>query len=445
MKAALSLFAALSSLFSFCMPLQAQNDPVFEAYKTWNAEHQTTDSDARAQSLFQVSAEWVAKWPDSELAWVERRNSLLSTHSHSPELWKQVDENLIRLNPPHTWALSAAQDWVAADVNLKDAETLVSAEIQRHDAQAPPALPQDPTLADLVDEADSTAEIFAPLVTLASAQIKLKEFDDAPATISRIRRWLDDDFKRYFDQDPFEAFPDYESRYFTLSAELAQAEGKSADALAFYQKVVTNPYYRREYARRAKEPEVLWKELGGTDDGWTVFSQVPALPAGVPTGNSGIPFSPWLALDYKLPEMTLTGLDSRTWTNKDFEGKSTVVYLWASWCAPCRPHLPDIQALYNQIEDRRDVQIVTLSVDEDREKLAAFMKEQGFTFPVIVSKPYVERVLPQFMLGQHWIVDASGSIRLQRTSSNYGGRQRAFIEEALYKLSQVSQMSRSGK
>lgn len=122
-----------------------------------------------------------------------------------------------------------------------------------------------------------------------------------------------------------------------------------------------------------------------------------------------------------------------------------MVYLWASWCAPCRPHLPDIQALYNQIEDRRDVQIVTLSVDEDREKLAAFMKEQGFTFPVIVSKPYVERVLPQFMLGQHWIVDASGSIRLQRTSSNYGGRQRAFIEEALYKLSQVSQMSRSGK
>ncbi len=438
MKAALSLFA-------FCMLLPAQKDPAFEAYKAWDADHPETDFNARAQSLFEVSAEWVTKWPDSEFAWHQRRNSLLYTHSHSPELWKQVSENLIRLNPPHTVASGAAYDWVAADVNLKDAEALVYSEIQWHDAQAPPTRPQNPTLADLIDEANFAANIFPALRTLASAQIKLKEFDGAHATITRIRRWLDSDFKRYFDQDPLGAFPDYEAHYFTLSAELAGAEGKRADALAFYQKVITNPYYRREYRGRVKETHALWNELGGTDEGWEVFSEVPALPAGVPAGYLGMPFRSWLALDYKLPEMNLPGLDSRTWTNKDLEDKATVVYLWASWCAPCRPHLPEIQALYNQIKDRRDVQIVTLSVDEDREKLAAFMKEKGFTFPVMVSKPYVEKLLPHVKPGQHWIVDGNGSIRLQRTSSNDGGRQQAFIDEALYKLGQVSQMSRSGK
>ncbi len=104
MKAALSLFA-------FCMLLQAQKDPAFEAYKVWDAEHPETEFNARAQSLFEVSAEWVAKWPDSKVAWEARREALLYTHSHSPELWKQVSENLIRLNPPHTEASAAAYDW----------------------------------------------------------------------------------------------------------------------------------------------------------------------------------------------------------------------------------------------------------------------------------------------------------------------------------------------
>jgi peroxiredoxin len=438
MKAALWLFA-------LCMLLQAEKDPAFEAYKAWDAEHRETDFKARAQSLFEVSAEWVAKWPDSRLAWEQRREALLYTQSHSAELWKQVDENLIRLNPPHTQASSAAYDWVAANVNLNDAEALVSSEMEWHDAQSPPVRPQNPTLADLIDEAHFTASVYPPLCTLADAQIKLREFDRAHATIARVRRWLDGDFKRYYDRDPFGAFPDYESHYFTLSAELARAEGKRMDALAFYQKVITNPYYRREYGGHVKETRTLWNELGGTEEGWAVFSEVPALQAGVPTGYSGMPFLPWLALDYKLPEMNLPGLDSRTWTNKDFEGKATMVYLWAAWCGPCRPHLPEIQALYDQLKDRRDVQIVTLSVDEDREELSAFMREKGYTFPVMVSKPYVEKVLPHFILGQHWIVDGSGSIRLQRTSSWFGGRRQAFIDEALYKLAQVSQMSRAGK
>jgi len=436
---------ALLLLFAFCMLLQAQKDPAYDAYKAWDAEHSGSDYGARQQSLFEVSAEWVAKWPDSKLAWDQRREALLDTHSHSAELWKQVDENLIRLSPPHTRASSVAYDWVAADVNVKEAEALVSSEIEWRDAQSPPVRPQNPTLADLIDEANFTANVFPPLCTLASAQTKLKEFDGAHATIARIRRWLDGDFKRYFDQDPFEAFPDHESHYFILAAELARAEGKRMDALALYQKVITNPYYRREYGGRVKETHTLWNELGGTEEGWATFSEVPPLPAGVPAGYFGMPFRSWHALDYKLPELNLPGLESRTWTNQDFEGKATMVYLWTTSCGPCWPHLPEIQALYNQIRDRRDIQIVTLSVDEDREKLAAFMKEKGYTFPVMVSRPYVERMLPHLILGQHWIVDGSGSIRLWRESSWFGGRQQAFIDEALYKLAQVSQMSRAGK
>jgi hypothetical protein len=215
-----------------------------------------------------VSADWVAKWPDSQLAWHQRREALVMTHSHSAELWKQADENLIRLSPPHTMAGMAAYDWVTAGVNLADAEALVTSEIAWRDAQPRPALPAAPSLSDMVAQTNSSSSLFAPLCTLATAQTKLKEFAAAHATIARINRWLDNDFKQYFDSDPLEAYPDYEAKYPILSAELAQAEGKKADALAFYQRVITNPYYRREYSGYIGQTRYLWDQLvGGTDGG----------------------------------------------------------------------------------------------------------------------------------------------------------------------------------
>ena len=417
--------------------LQAQPDPATETYRAWVQQHSGEDLKTRAQSLLDVSADWVVKWPDSRLAWTSRRNSLLETQSGSPELWKQVDENLIRVNPPHTFAASAAYDWVAAHVNLKDAENLVVSEIAWLDGRPQPTSSAPPSLADLVDEAQFGSRVFGPLCTLASAQIQLKEFDGARATIARIRAWLDGDFKLHFDQDPLETVPDYEAKVPILSAQLAQAEGRSVDALAFWQKLITDPYFHREYGGFVKETRALWNQLGGAEEGWAAFSRVPALPTGVPAGNAGTSYPPWVALDYKLPELKLPGLDARTWTNTDFEGKSTFVYLWASWCAPCWMHLPVIQATYDATKDRRDIQIVTLSVDEDKEKLSAFMSDKKYTFPVVVSKAYADRLLPRMILGQSWIVDKTGTIRLQRTSGVVG-RPHAEVDEAIYKLVQVS-------
>jgi hypothetical protein len=48
--------------------------------------------------------------------------------------------------------------------------------------------------------------------------------------------------------------------------------------------------------------------------------------------------------------------------------------------------------------------------------------------------------MPDLQLGQFWIVDETGSIRLQRRTSPVGGAQ-AFIDEAVYKLTQLSNAS----
>jgi len=416
--------------------LLAQADPAFEAYQEWEQAHRNDEYKVRAQSLLEVSAEWVKKWPDKRLAWDQRREALIQTRSHDAALWKEVDEKLIALSPPHTFASGVAYDWVTADVNLKDAESLLNTELDWENSRKKPAMPANPTLADLVDAASFGSRTFVLLCTLASANIKLGEFQEARTTIGKIHEWLDGDFKRNYDQDPLETFHVYQATYFLRSAELAAAEGRNLDALAFYQQVITNPYYPREYAGPVKKARALWTKTGGSDAVWKVFSAVTALPPGVPAGDQGAAFLPWIALDYKLPEMKLPSVDSKTWTNRDFEGKATMVYLWAASCAPCRPMVAAIQALYDRIKDRRDIQVVTLSADEDPAELRAFMKEKHYTFPAMNSPAYAKELLPRMILGQLWIVDQSGSIRLQSTPFGFG-REQEFAAAAIYKLNRV--------
>jgi peroxiredoxin len=425
-----------SSIFAL-----AQSDPVAQVYSVWDREHFDTDYKARAQALLEISADWAANWPDSKSAWQARREALVGTSSRSAELWKQVDENLIRLSPPHTFAAVAAYDWIGANVNLEDAEALIASEIDWLETKTRlPPLPT-PTLRDQIDEADSVLRIFDMLGTLAIAQIQLKQSELAHATIARVHDVLNGDFKRFYDQDPVEAFPDYQARYFSLSAQLAEAQGRTVDTLAFYQQIITNPYYRRAYPGPVQHTHALWKHAGGSDEAWVAFSAVPTLPPGVPGQQLGIPFQPWKIVQYKLPDIHAPGLGSRAWTLRDFAGKITVMYLWASWCVPCWSHLPVIQAVYKAIKDRPDVQLVTLSVDEDPGKLSSFMKEKGYAFPVVISKSYGEQLFPHMPLGQEWIVDRTATVRFHRMSNTVIGKEQAFIDEALYKIAEISNQS----
>jgi len=91
-----------------------------------------------------------------------------------------------------------------------------------------------------------------------------------------------------------------------------------------------------------------------------------------------------------------------------------------------------MQQLYQAVKDRRDVQAISLSMDENPAIVEQFMNERKLTFPVLVSKAYVERVLPEVTLGQTWLVDPAASIRLQRQSGPY--LEQVWVVEALDKL-----------
>jgi peroxiredoxin len=413
-------------------------DPAYEAFQAWEKQQPPRRSPADwktySDALYQASGEWIRQWPTNDFVWQKRRESLLGNRRTADD-WKQVAEaqKLIYNGDPHSLQFTTAMDWVAAGVLLKESVEMLRGLLDW--TETPPAWRSDlfaGTLAGDLEEANRSSFGWAVLISLVDAEIQLKQFDQAHAALNKMRRWLDVDFKKYFESLPA-YFPDHEGRYLGLAAKLALAEGRKMDALACYQQMLTNPWYAREYGGPVAHAQSLFKELGGTDAGWAVWSKVQPYPPNAVELPRGMFFRPWHAVNRPLPEFRIPDASGRTWTNADFKGKTTFVWVWATWCGPCRPELPQVQKLFDAVKDRRDVQLVTLSLDENPATAERFLKNQHFSFTTVVAKELVEQILqPQLILGQTWVIDASGSIRLFRQKESLTPQ--VWVDEALEKL-----------
>ena len=65
-------------------------------------------------------------------------------------------------------------------------------------------------------------------------------------------------------------------------------------------------------------------------------------------------------------------------------GKPVVVNFWATWCPPCKAELPHFEKLYKELGGEVEFMMVDMT-DGGRETVddvKAFVKENGYTFPV---------------------------------------------------------------
>jgi thiol-disulfide isomerase/thioredoxin len=59
----------------------------------------------------------------------------------------------------------------------------------------------------------------------------------------------------------------------------------------------------------------------------------------------------------------------------------TLYHFWATWCAPCRAEIPTLNALQKRFGN--DLQVVTISADENKEDVLRFFAEHAPPFQVL--------------------------------------------------------------
>lgn len=72
------------------------------------------------------------------------------------------------------------------------------------------------------------------------------------------------------------------------------------------------------------------------------------------------------------PRVTLTALDGKTAALYDYKGKIILLNFWATWCTPCIAEWPQFIRLAQAMPD--ELVILTISIDDDKAKIAPFMK-----------------------------------------------------------------------
>ena len=81
----------------------------------------------------------------------------------------------------------------------------------------------------------------------------------------------------------------------------------------------------------------------------------------------------------RLPELTFTGADGKPRALADFQGKTILLNLWATWCVPCRKEMPALDALQAKLGSDR-FEVVAVNIDtRNLDKPKAWLQEVGIT------------------------------------------------------------------
>ncbi len=219
-----------------------------------------------------------------------------------------------------------------------------------------------------------------------------------------------------------------QSGYWANRARLEALQGHTQDALAYYQLALqtrvapVNAWHGELRDDLTDEARALWKAQGGTEAAWAVWSKPPGATEARAEGY-------WEKPNKTLPTFELSDLSGKTWRLKEMEGKTVLISVWATWCGPCQAELPELEKFFQKMKGRSDIQVLTFDIDEDLGLVAPYLKEKGYTFPVLPAFSTVVTLLDGFAIPQNWLVDPHGIWRWQQIG--YGGGTEADFEKEI--------------
>ena len=411
----------------------------------WHKEHPMPGAQDSLQTRndfqkawYEAAKGWTRRWPTAMSAWEELHLCLGVSTDVPAEEMTDAEEGFLRVSeqnqdlayfvPP--FSIVFAEILLRHNVHLDQIPAMVQRGIHTIEMQE--------GLRTQFDVYDRDFKEFAQNVVntrsrgrqiLFDLALKSNQLQEARSILVLVEADIDKNLLPPEDasQEAKDAYKYRRVPFWTMAAQLAEAENRKIDAVAFYQKICL--LYPKSSLQGGNVPALasarrLWQDLGGTGEGWQI------LLAPTDAESNVVRDMPRTTVSKSIADFSLSDLKGRKWKMADLKGgKVTLINFWATWCGPCRAELPEIQKLHERLKGRQDLQVLTFNMDENQAVVAPFVERSGFTFPVIPARLWAERFNPIDYLPQSWIVlpDGTFSTVSERTADSLLGR----LEEIL--------------
>lgn len=126
-----------------------------------------------------------------------------------------------------------------------------------------------------------------------------------------------------------------------------------------------------------------------------------------------VPDRPSTSVGHPAPDYQAVTLEGEPVSLADYRGQVVLLNVWATWCAPCRVEIPELQELQDRLGER-GLRVVGVSVDGSgtQERVRRFQREVGMSYESLFDPQ--DRVSPTFdVFGvpATFLIDREGVIR----------------------------------
>ena len=130
--------------------------------------------------------------------------------------------------------------------------------------------------------------------------------------------------------------------------------------------------------------------------------------ADIVTGTKAMP----IETGKPLQDIIIDWKDGKTGNISDFSGKTVVIDVWATWCAPCIRAFPEVNSIAEEFSNKNEIVFIALSIDYDKAIWEKTVNESSWN---ALKHGWLDRTKNLLMFGHPipytLIIDKKGIIR----------------------------------
>lgn len=109
-------------------------------------------------------------------------------------------------------------------------------------------------------------------------------------------------------------------------------------------------------------------------------------------------------------DFTIVDLEGQSQTFSQFRGKTVLLNVWATWCAPCIKEIPDLQDLHSNLQEQRVVILGVLLDSKSPEAAKPMVEKLAISYPTWYGDDDFARQFQIAVFPTTFIIDSTGKV-----------------------------------